>query len=386
MPILVDHSNAGLLGSAAYQAGNAEGLADLTAQLRNIGAHRDAQILEDQQRQRQIRNRQPSFYERAQADEQDAQNRNDRLGGDTGVQTFVNDQARAEKTEREQIYGNPAQADARKSQAQLFLNRAKSATDPDIAAANEHIAKLTLTGQKVDDFMMKAAGFKTGADVAAAAEEHRKIAADESKAQLERDKLAQKTESDAAKLAQKGEAGSPQKFRNQAESDAHEIAWKLPAAQVADKLKILAIPEPPAVADPLTGKVVPNTEFQKHQAAAVTIQRMLDTGLENKSLGEVVDRVKQLEAAGAPPQALAAAKQHIEEVFDRAAQVSDAAAHLARDAAKQVAAGGDYDIKQAYAHQRQFLGEALKKNKLSARDYGDYLSEQERQRGLRPPN
>jgi len=354
MPILVQHGDSGLLGGAAYSAGNAEGTARLAEQLRAVGAQRDAMILEDQFRQQAARNARPSYYERNQGGP--AQQH------DGGVQTFVNNDARAERAQREEVYGSPPEEDARQKTAAIFENRAKSETNPDIAAANKLIAQRTLSGGKVDDGLMKLAGFKTPADVTAAAESHRKEQEGTRKADLEREKLTAK------------ESAAPT-FKTQGEADAHEIAWKLPAKVVADSLRLLTQPEPPT--DLLTGK--PDPRYQ----AAITVQRMLETGARGKSVAEIQGRIRELEAAGAPPQALAAARQQVAQVFAKASQVADVAGRLIRDSAAQVASGKIADP-QARAHQKQFMADALKQAGISVEDYAAYLKAQEEKRGLRP--
>jgi hypothetical protein len=369
MPILVQQDNPALLGALAYQTGSAEATARMAEELRRVGAHRDAMILEDQQRQRAARNAAPSFYERNSM----GQPGDYSDGPEQGVRTFVNDDLRREQAQREQVYGNPPQQEARKSQADLFTKRAAAATDPDVKAANELIARRTLTGEKVDDGLMRLAGFKTPADVNAAADDHRRELESQQKAQIEREKIQSRETIEREKLGAKAAEGP--KFTSAADANAHEVAWRLPAKAVAQRLKILAQPTPPI--DPLTGRPDPN------YAAAVSIQRMLDN-VKGKSPAEIAQRARELEAAGADPRGLVKMKEHVADVYQRAGRVAEATAQLAQDAAQQVGAG-KLDAAASLAHQKKFLGDALRKSGISVRDYADYLAEQERQRGLRSP-
>ena len=343
MPILVAPSDASLLGGLAVQAGQAAGFAEVAQQLRQRGATRDAMILESRLRQQERDAATPAPASPG--------------GGTQGpVQTFRSDAA----VQTEKMYGTPAEQQSRERAAALFDGIAARETDPDKVAAAKSAAEDARRGVHIEDWKVKAAGIKSQAD------------ADREAALHQQKELAEK-KMDATAQAAALKAQKPT-FSGPTDANAHDIAWTAPAETTAAMLKQVASPP---TTDPLTG------EPDKTYKDAVAVHRMLNSEFRGKSTGEIMVRLKELRAAGAPAETLKEAYTYVAETWKKAETVRQTVAKLATDAAGHVGKG-KLDPAGASKHRAEFRAKALQAAGVSSQDYLDWITEYERSHGLSP--
>lgn len=362
MPILVDYNpgNGGDLLNLAQQAGTVQGQAQRRSQQVGIDAGVQRQAIAAAQE----RNSEPGFYERvsqgAAAEGRYAQARQDDLDAQEAARNAA--EAAVQRQESQRAAAQAQDSQQREQHARLLEDFQRGGQTPE--AASTYVAEATRRGIKPDARIAAAAGPLTPGEQTARDRATATGEAAGSKEDLARERLQETERANRAR-----EQIQQQRIKGAGALSATEERLQ---QQVRQKIEDEQMTGYGYDAGTTVGMIVPDPKTGLPPGTAHAAYRGILS--ENKSPGEILARVKELEDAGLPPQIAAQMR----------AKVADRQVKMEQQRQQFLQIGKQAEDVISKLPSNIPIEQALKQHGLSPQDYERYLQEVEAQMGLSP--